>query len=45
MEQEQVKANLLRTLHRFGLIDYKQLDKIIDKLTVLMFVRLYSHKT
>lgn len=37
--QEQKEADLLRTMYRLGLIDFNHLDRIIDELQLLLFIR------
>ena len=37
--QEHIEADLLRTMYRLGLIDFNQLDRLIDELQLLLFTR------
>lgn len=39
MEPEQIQAELLRKLYKLGVINFKTLDKLIDKLTVRLLRR------
>lgn len=44
MEPEQITADLLRKLYRLGVIDFKTLDKLIDKLQIRLFRRQLKEK-